>query len=74
VLVLFVVLKLAGAGDVADWSWWWVTSPLWGGIIGSVPLALTLVPYINRDRACKLQQLNELRATMGKPPVRWEDL
>ena len=28
-LVLFVGLKLAGIGVVADWSWWWVLSPLW---------------------------------------------
>lgn len=25
-LVGFVCMKLAG---VVDWSWWWVTSPLW---------------------------------------------
>lgn len=24
--LVFLVLKLAG---VIDWSWWWVTSPLW---------------------------------------------
>ena len=24
--VIFLVLKLCG---VIDWSWWWVTSPLW---------------------------------------------
>lgn len=24
--LLFVGLKL---GDVIDWSWWWVTAPLW---------------------------------------------
>jgi hypothetical protein len=24
--VIFLTLKLAG---VIDWSWWWVTSPLW---------------------------------------------
>ncbi len=24
--VVFLVLKLTG---VIDWSWWWVTSPLW---------------------------------------------
>lgn len=30
--VVFLVLKLTGN---IDWSWWWVTSPLWiaGGII-----------------------------------------
>ena len=25
----FLVLKLGEIGVVADWSWWWVTSPLW---------------------------------------------
>ncbi len=25
----FMVLKLT---EVIDWSWWWVTSPLWGGV------------------------------------------
>lgn len=27
--VLFVGLKLGEVGVVADWSWWWVVSPLW---------------------------------------------
>jgi len=27
--VIFLVLKLAGVGAVASWSWWWVTAPLW---------------------------------------------
>ena len=27
-LIVFLVLKLAG---LVDWSWWWITSPLWGG-------------------------------------------
>ena len=26
--LVFLVLKLAA---VIDWSWWWVTAPLWGG-------------------------------------------
>jgi hypothetical protein len=32
--VVFLVLKLTG--DI-DWSWWWVTSPLW------IPVAAALV-------------------------------
>jgi hypothetical protein len=32
--VVFLVLKLTGE---IDWSWWWVTSPLW------IPLALLLI-------------------------------
>jgi small Trp-rich protein len=27
--LIFLVLKLADIGQVANWSWWWVTSPLW---------------------------------------------
>jgi len=29
--LVFLVLKLCG---VIDWSWLWVTAPLWGGIVG----------------------------------------
>ena len=28
--VVFLVLQLCG---YIDWSWWWVTAPLWGGSI-----------------------------------------
>lgn len=27
--IVFLVLKLTG---VIDWSWWWVTAPLWAGV------------------------------------------
>ena len=27
--IVFLVLKLTGTSDVANWSWWWVTAPLW---------------------------------------------
>ena len=29
IFIVFLILKLAGIGQVANWSWWWVTSPLW---------------------------------------------
>ncbi len=32
--LIFLVLKLTGS---IDWSWWWVTSPLW------IPFALILL-------------------------------
>ena len=32
--IVFLVLKLT---NTIDWSWWWVTSPLW------IPLALVIV-------------------------------
>lgn len=31
--VVFVVLKLVPGNPVNDWSWWWVFSPLWIGLI-----------------------------------------
>jgi small Trp-rich protein len=31
--LIFLVLKLEKIGSIADWSWWWVTSPLWIGFI-----------------------------------------
>ena len=34
IFIVFLVLKLT---DYIDWSWWWVTSPLW------IPLVLLLV-------------------------------
>lgn len=37
--VVFLVLKLIG---VIDWSWWWVTAPLWISIILSVAYAIVL--------------------------------
>jgi len=30
VFIVFLILKLVGT---IDWSWWWVTAPLWGGTI-----------------------------------------
>lgn len=27
--IVFLTLKLCG---VIDWSWWWVTAPLWGSV------------------------------------------
>ena len=35
--LLFLGLKL---GNVIDWSWWWVTSPLW------IPIALVVVIFL----------------------------
>jgi hypothetical protein len=37
--LLFLGLKIKG---VIDWSWWWVTAPLWGQVVLSV-LVLTVV-------------------------------
>lgn len=43
--LIFLVLKLT---DVIDWSWWWVTSPLWipAGLVILAVLVWTLVVLI----------------------------
>jgi hypothetical protein len=35
--VVFLVLKLT---HIIDWSWWWVTSPLW------IPVAIVVAFFI----------------------------
>lgn len=41
--LIFVTLKLAGVGAVANWSWWAVLSPFWVPIAIAVVLILLLV-------------------------------
>jgi hypothetical protein len=42
--LVFLVMKLAKIGDVANWSWWWVTAPLWIPI--SLALSIILISFI----------------------------
>lgn len=35
--IVFITLKLCG---IINWSWWWVTSPLW------IPVAIAIVIII----------------------------
>jgi hypothetical protein len=41
IFTVFLVLKLIGVSEVADWSWWWVTSPLW------LPFAIAVILSIS---------------------------
>jgi hypothetical protein len=38
--VIFLVLKLTGN---INWSWWWVTSPIWIPLIAAVGVLLILL-------------------------------
>lgn len=38
--LVFVVNKLTNAGDIAEWSWWWVLSPLWIAVALSLAIAI----------------------------------
>jgi len=47
--LIFLTLKLAEVGQVATWSWWWVTSPLWiplVTVLGIAVIALILAGII----------------------------
>ena len=49
--IVFVTFKLTG---VINWSWWWVTSPLWAPITGA--LGLTLLSAILIKLAAFIEQ------------------
>lgn len=38
--LLFIGLKLAHVGEVAEWSWWWVFSPTWISLAVALGLVL----------------------------------
>ena len=38
--LVFLVLKLTG---IIGWSWWWVTAPLWGGLLIGIVLFIILL-------------------------------
>lgn len=43
--LIFLVLKLC---KVIDWSWWWVTSPLWIGFILGFLVYIVIILALNR--------------------------
>ena len=46
--IVFIVLKLTG---VINWSWWWVLSPVWiGVIIIAVVLAVLFIVTVASER------------------------
>lgn len=42
--VAFIVLKLGGWTEVANWSWWWVLSPIW--ITSGMAILFTIIGVI----------------------------
>lgn len=41
--IVFLILKLAQVGEVANWSWWWVTCPLWIGLAIAIAIFLIIL-------------------------------
>ena len=38
--LVFLILKLVG---VINWSWWWVTAPLWGSVALVVAILIIVI-------------------------------
>jgi hypothetical protein len=41
-MVLFIVFLVLKLTNNIDWSWWWVTCPLWGGFLIAISLFIVI--------------------------------
>lgn len=60
---IFLILKLC---NVIDWSWWWVCSPLWIGLILSLILRVIWEYFKRKSRAAIFDRLNDLKKQQEK--------
>ena len=44
--IVFITLKLTQIGPVANWSWWWVLSPIWIPFALSILILLVMVAIV----------------------------
>jgi len=73
--LVFLVLKLT---HVIDWSWWWVTSPLWIPVVLAIFLAVLWI-WMKRREAKKSaerlrQRIKEINSAtkVTKGQEKWE--
>jgi O-antigen ligase len=62
-LVAFIVLKLTG---VIDWSWWWVLSPAWIGVLLTV-IAVALYAWV------KVSERDKIVNRYGEIKSKWQE-
>jgi len=67
--LIFITLKLCG---VINWSWWWVTAPLWGGfaILMIVLLVMLVVWYFQEKKKSRIRKERGQELNGGNPPKR----
>lgn len=61
--LIFLVLKLVG---VIDWSWWWVTSPLWISAALTVLIIAGVFLYYYVTDVKLERRIKKLRKKNGK--------
>lgn len=44
ILIVFLVFLVLQLTDVINWSWWWVTVPLWGPIALGIGVMVLIIP------------------------------
>ena len=66
VFFLFLTLKLAGIGRVANWSWWAVFAPLWVPVAIGIAILIVVVSiwfikfFLVKKRKNKFSKYQEL--------------
>jgi uncharacterized membrane protein YhdT len=55
--IVFLVLKLTG---FINWSWWWVTSPLWIPIVFAFSISIFLLIFALVYREKSLEEFKKL--------------
>jgi hypothetical protein len=61
--LIFLVLKLC---NVIDWSWWWVTSPLWISAILYILILVGVFIYYYIENTSHERYIKKLRKKNGK--------
>jgi hypothetical protein len=44
--LLFIALLVLKLTHVINWSWWWITAPLWGGIALGVGIVVIWLLFV----------------------------
>lgn len=48
IFLIFLIMKLTETEPFADWSWWWITSPLWlPSAIALSILAIAVIAFVS---------------------------
>jgi len=66
VFLLFLGLKLAGVAPVSEWSWWWVTAPLWGVACLVMAIMLIALPFVYISAVRKDKRKREWRESRAR--------